>query len=131
MFGGDPCHRFEKDLRELVEDVAHPRRLLRRRTALAATSHISAPTISPNSVYSLDRYVSSDYHRAVRARELLRRLKDLGCVEVRQKGSHVIVRCGDCTSVVAVHAGEDIKAGTLRAIERQLERCLGKGWLRE
>lgn len=56
-------------------------------------------------------------------------LKDLGCVEVRQKGSHIIVRCGACTSVVPAHAGEDLKVGTLRAIERQLEPCLGKGWM--
>ena len=65
----------------------------------------------------------------VRAKDLLRLLKRLGCVEVRQKGSHVIVRCGNCTSVVPVHAGEDLKIGTLKAIERQLEPCLGKGWM--
>ena len=65
----------------------------------------------------------------MRARELLRLLKRLGCTEVRQKGSHVLVRCGVCAAVVPVHAGEDIKTGTLRAIERQLEPCLGKGWL--
>lgn len=28
-----------------------------------------------------------------------------------------------------MHAGDDIKAGTLRAIEKQLEPCLGRGWL--
>jgi predicted RNA binding protein YcfA (HicA-like mRNA interferase family) len=64
----------------------------------------------------------------VTARDLLRLLRRLGCVEVRQRGSHVLVRCGECTAVVPVHAGEDIKTGTLRAIERQLEPCLGKGW---
>jgi predicted RNA binding protein YcfA (HicA-like mRNA interferase family) len=48
---------------------------------------------------------------------------------VRQKGSHLIVRCGRCTAVIAIHGGEDLKLGTLRAIERQLEPCLGKGWL--
>ena len=57
-------------------------------------------------------------------------LKSLGCVEVRQRGSHVLVRCGGCTAVVPVHSGEDVKPGTLRAIERQLEPCLGKGWLK-
>jgi len=66
----------------------------------------------------------------VRAKDLLRRLRALGCEEVRQKGSHVVVRCGTCTAVVPVHRGEDIAPGTLRAIERQLEPCLGKGWLR-
>jgi predicted RNA binding protein YcfA (HicA-like mRNA interferase family) len=28
------------------------------------------------------------------------------------------------------HQGEDIAVGTLRAIERQLEPCLGRRWLR-
>jgi predicted RNA binding protein YcfA (HicA-like mRNA interferase family) len=64
------------------------------------------------------------------ARELRRILRDLGCIEVRQKGSHLLVRCGDCTTVVPVHAGETIGPGLLRAIERQLEPCLGKGWLK-
>jgi predicted RNA binding protein YcfA (HicA-like mRNA interferase family) len=30
---------------------------------------------------------------------------------------------------VPIHKGEDIPRGTLRAIERDLEPCLGKGWL--
>lgn len=65
----------------------------------------------------------------VRAKELLRRLKRLGCAEVRQRGSHVRVKCGRCLTTVPVHAGEDIGPGLLRAIERDLEPCLGKGWL--
>lgn len=65
----------------------------------------------------------------MKAKELLKRLKALGCDEVRQKGSHVRVRCGSCFSTVPVHAGEDLGPGLLRAIERDLEPCLGKGWL--
>jgi predicted RNA binding protein YcfA (HicA-like mRNA interferase family) len=65
----------------------------------------------------------------MKARELLRIIKSLGGEEVRQKGSHIIVQVGACTTVVPAHAGEDLKPGTLRAIERQLEPCLGKGWL--
>jgi predicted RNA binding protein YcfA (HicA-like mRNA interferase family) len=65
------------------------------------------------------------------ARTLRRILKGHGCVEVRQKGSHLVVRCGTCTTIVPVHKGEDIKPGTLRAIEKQLEPCLGKGWLQK
>ena len=61
-------------------------------------------------------------------RELRKRLRRLGCVEVRQKSSHLIVRCGDCQVTVPVHKGEDIDKGTLRAIGRQLEPCLGKDW---
>lgn len=56
-------------------------------------------------------------------------IERLGGVQVRRKGSHAIYRTpGGCQTVVPMHAG-DIPAGTLRAIERQLERCLGKGWL--
>ena len=54
----------------------------------------------------------------------------MGCKELRQKGSHVRVQCGTCSTTVPVHAGEDLGPGLLRAIERDLERCLGKGWLR-
>jgi predicted RNA binding protein YcfA (HicA-like mRNA interferase family) len=53
----------------------------------------------------------------------------LGCLEVRQSGSHVILRCGTCQTVVPKHGG-DIRPGTLRSIERDVEPCLGKGWLR-
>jgi predicted RNA binding protein YcfA (HicA-like mRNA interferase family) len=65
----------------------------------------------------------------VKTRELRRLLAELGCVEVRQSGSHLIVRCnGGCQTVIPIHAG-DISPGTLRNIERMLEPCLGKGWL--
>jgi len=63
------------------------------------------------------------------ARQLLRILRRRGCVEVRRRGSHLIVRCGDCQTVVPVHAGETLKARLLRAVERQLEPCLKKRWL--
>lgn len=65
-------------------------------------------------------------------REVLRRMIDLGCRVLRQSGSHVRVESPDgrCDTTVPVHKGEDIKRGTLRAIERDMEPCLGKGWLR-
>jgi predicted RNA binding protein YcfA (HicA-like mRNA interferase family) len=62
-------------------------------------------------------------------RELMRILRRRGCEVVRQRGSHVRVRCGKCQTTVPVHAGEDLPPGTLRAIERDLEACLGKKWL--
>jgi predicted RNase H-like HicB family nuclease len=34
-------------------------------------------------------------------------------------------------TTVPVHAGEDIGPGLLRCIERDLEPCLGKGWLKK
>jgi predicted RNA binding protein YcfA (HicA-like mRNA interferase family) len=67
---------------------------------------------------------------AVTGRRLLALLRRLGCEEIRQKGSHVRVRCGRCVTTVPLHAGEDLGPGLLRAIERDLEPCLGKGWLK-
>ena len=66
----------------------------------------------------------------MRAKDLLRLLASRGCVQVRQKGSHVRVECGSCASTVPVHAGEDMGPGLLRRLERDFEPCLGKGWMR-
>jgi len=62
-------------------------------------------------------------------KDVLRVLRGRGCVEVRQRGSHVRVRCGKCTTTVPIHAGETLPLGTLRQIQRDLDPCLGKGWL--
>lgn len=69
----------------------------------------------------------------MKARELRRLLKLYACLEVRQKGSHIRVECGKggCVTTVPVHAGEDLGKGLLAQIERDLENCLGKGWLRK
>ena len=63
-------------------------------------------------------------------RDVLRRLRELECEVVRQKGSHQRIRCGKCNTTVPVNRGVDLPPGTLRAIERDLEPCLGKKWLR-
>lgn len=63
------------------------------------------------------------------SRELLKILKAHGCVEVRQKGSHIRMRCGKCSTTVPTHKGEDLGTGLLKAIERDLAPCLGEGWL--
>ncbi|MGQ0669713.1 MAG: type II toxin-antitoxin system HicA family toxin [Actinomycetota bacterium] len=63
-------------------------------------------------------------------KQVLRLLMRRGCEEVRRRGSHVRVRCYGCQTTVPVHAGQDLPPGTLRAIERDLEPCLGEGWLR-
>jgi predicted RNA binding protein YcfA (HicA-like mRNA interferase family) len=74
----------------------------------------------------------------VRSREVNRRIERLGGVMARQVGSHrrFVVTYTDAAgrqatvrTTVAQHAG-DIPAGTLRAIERDLEPAFGKGWLR-
>lgn len=64
----------------------------------------------------------------VTALDLRKLLRKLGCSEVRQVGSHLTIRCGDCLATIAVHSG-DIPAGTLRKIERDLEPCLGRRWM--
>jgi predicted RNA binding protein YcfA (HicA-like mRNA interferase family) len=63
------------------------------------------------------------------SRELVKLLRSKGCEFVRSgKGSHQIWRCpGGCEAVLPMHSG-DIPAGTLRAIGRSLEACLGKNW---
>ena len=64
-------------------------------------------------------------------REVLRRVEKFGCAQVRQRGSHVIVRCpGGCQTVIPIHRGQDLPIGTLRSIVRTLAPCLGEGWLR-
>ncbi|MBN1610857.1 MAG: type II toxin-antitoxin system HicA family toxin [Polyangiaceae bacterium] len=64
-------------------------------------------------------------------REVIRRLVALGCTKTRQTGSHSrwVTPCGKCRTTVAIHEGHDIARGTLRAIEKDLEPCLGPKWL--
>jgi len=74
----------------------------------------------------------------VKAREVNRKIERLGGIVARQVGSHrryVVIFTDDngaemkVATTVPQHSG-DIPAGTLRAIERDLETALGKGWLR-
>ncbi len=67
----------------------------------------------------------------MRSRELIRILRALGAEERTGKGSHIRFRVGTCFTVVPNHRGEDLKEGTVRGIEADLEPCLGKGWLRQ
>jgi predicted RNA binding protein YcfA (HicA-like mRNA interferase family) len=63
-------------------------------------------------------------------REVMRRVEKLGCAQVRQRGSHVIVRCtGGCQTVIPIHRGQDLPIGTLRSVARALRPCLGERWL--
>jgi len=66
--------------------------------------------------------------KAMRPGEVIRAIEGLGGERVRQKGSHVRMRVGNCLTTVPVHA-RDLPMGLLRGIERDLEPCLGKGWL--
>lgn len=52
--------------------------------------------------------------------EVVRRLKDAGFKERPGKGSHRVFKHPDGRStVVPHHAGEDLKKGTLKGIEKQ------------
>lgn len=66
----------------------------------------------------------------MKTRDLLKILRSHGCVEVRRNATHIRVRCGNCFSTVVDHKGKEIPKGTLRGIARDLEPCLGKGWLK-
>lgn len=48
--------------------------------------------------------------------EVIRVIEQLGGERVRQKGSHVRMRAGDCYMTVPVH-GRDVPKGLLRGIE--------------
>ena len=65
------------------------------------------------------------------AREIVRKLLANGAIMVRSKGSHqrYVSACGKCATTVAMHNG-DMPLGTLRAIEKDMAPCYGKGWLR-
>jgi predicted RNA binding protein YcfA (HicA-like mRNA interferase family) len=65
------------------------------------------------------------------ANEVIRILRRAGCSERQGKGSHIIFwsPTRHCTTVVSNHRG-DVPKGTLKAIEADMEHCLGKGWLK-
>jgi predicted RNA binding protein YcfA (HicA-like mRNA interferase family) len=66
----------------------------------------------------------------VTSREVIRRIRECGGkpVKLHQVGSHAKFEVGGCRTIVPLHA-RDIPTGTLRAIERDLESCLGRRWL--
>jgi predicted RNA binding protein YcfA (HicA-like mRNA interferase family) len=70
----------------------------------------------------------------MKAREVNAKIEQQGGVILRQKGSHRFYEVSNTGGVTArttvpQHNG-DVPKGTLRAIERDLEEALGKGWLR-
>ncbi len=68
--------------------------------------------------------------KSMKPGEVIRAIERLGGERIRQKGSHVPMRVGECFTTVPVHTRE-LPKGLLRGIERDLEPCLGKGWLRK
>lgn len=96
---------------------------------LQATGHVLAFSFGLFRQLSLDVFTRSDHANLMTSRELSKLLKAHGCELQRHgKGSHEVWRCpGGCQTIIPSHRG-DIPAGTLRAIGRQLEECLGKDW---
>lgn len=74
----------------------------------------------------------------MRAREVVSRIEKAkcgnakACFEAGQRGSHLKFECAcnghECRTSVPMHPG-DLGTGLLHKIERELEPCLGKGWL--
>jgi predicted RNA binding protein YcfA (HicA-like mRNA interferase family) len=66
----------------------------------------------------------------VTSREVLRKIRQRGGepVKLHQVGSHAKFEVGTCRTIIPLHV-RDIPIGTLRAIERDLESCLGRRWL--
>ncbi|MBA3488373.1 MAG: type II toxin-antitoxin system HicA family toxin, partial [Longispora sp.] len=73
----------------------------------------------------------------MRAREVIKRIRRLGGVQVRTRGAHIYYEAiGNgsggtpitCLTSVSQHPG-DIPTGTLHKIEKDLEPVFGKGWL--
>jgi predicted RNA binding protein YcfA (HicA-like mRNA interferase family) len=88
----------------------------------------TAPTTEVSSSIDISR---QPYTKSNDSKDLRRILRLHGCIETRQRGSHFLIECGSCVTTVPVLAGEDIGPGLLRRIERDLEPCLGKGWLKK
>lgn len=65
----------------------------------------------------------------MKAKELVAKLKRKGCTITEGK-KHTKVTCGTCKTTVPRHA-TDLGKGLLKAIEKQLEPCLGPGWLED
>ena len=61
----------------------------------------------------------------------MRILREMGAEERAGKGSHVRFTLGACSTTVPNHKGEDIRKGTLAAIEASMEPCLGPDWLKK
>ena len=59
--------------------------------------------------------------------ELIKILRRLGAVKVRESGDHEVWRVGACQTAIPKH--RTIAPGTLRSIREHLAPCLGERWL--
>ena len=60
----------------------------------------------------------------ISGRECVRALEKLGFVQVRQRGSHVVMRSGDRGCSVPMH--RELKTGTLRGVLKQAQVTEGE-----
>lgn len=70
----------------------------------------------------------------MKASEVIKRIVELGGMELRQRGSHRIFRASNDVASAQVtvpdHGSQELGTGLVRSIERQMEVVFGKGWLR-
>lgn len=59
------------------------------------------------------------YSFLMRAREIIKKLKENGWNQESQKGSHVKMKKGSKMTIVPDHGGKDVPKGTVKAIEKQ------------
>lgn len=52
------------------------------------------------------------------SREARKILREYGGIEVRQRGSHLIVRLGRLQTVLPVHSGRDLTPGVVHSVRR-------------
>ena len=55
----------------------------------------------------------------MRARDIIKTLKDHGWSQESQRGSHVKMKKDGRITIVPDHGGKDVPKGTVKAIERQ------------
>jgi predicted RNA binding protein YcfA (HicA-like mRNA interferase family) len=55
----------------------------------------------------------------MKAREIVKKLKEAGFREVSQKGSHLKLMKGEKITIVPIHAGRDMPIGMVESIEKQ------------
>lgn len=96
-------------------------------TVVKLRGHVAACLFRKIAFTLLRKSVYVSIH--MKAREVVQRLRARGCEERKGKGSHRVFTFGACRTTVSIHRGKDIKRGTLRGIERDMEPEFGPGWL--
>ena len=59
------------------------------------------------------------YYYSMTGKDVIKKLENAGWKLKRVKGSHHIMELGSKRVIIPVHAGHDVKIGTLKSIEKQ------------